>query len=675
MTAPLIDNNSDRGPVRQRSFLHIVKSALLVLLDALMAGASMFFAVRLRYENTDQPVRADIDYQSAGVAAIIALVVWVAMRQDRLIWRFTSLADFRRLFFGVVIVMALVPLIMFYGFERGANLPRTAPFYAGVLFAVALVMSRLLAMAISNGDVRALYRSPSIYNQDAILVGGASNIYNYLRDSSRRDRAKGFNPVALFETSGQYAGRSIRSVPVLGGLSDIARLYPKLALRRDHPLHILSLDPNPPREQTQELIKMAAALRAPLSRTSTGPGVGLSPFEAADLIGRDPRRLDMTPVSELISGRRVLVTGAGGSIGSELSMQIARLAPSHLALVDISELNLFNLERELSGVQPFGQAVPWRTYLGDVCNRGRMAEIFRAERPDIVLHAAALKHVPSGERNPIETLRTNVLGTHVTLDLCELYGVSHFVLISTDKAVDPVNVMGASKRVVELLTLARQSQIPTMNASAVRFGNVLASTGSVVTLFEEQIASGGPVTVTHADMDRYFMTVEEAAALVLQAAAIDAVQENHDGHIYVLEMGEPVNIAQLARSLIRLRGKVPDEDIEIRYTGLRPGEKLSERLTHAEEALSPTAISGVSRFDACVLDPIDILRQIDTLLKAIEHRDRPQIKKALTTLLKGFVPQNTLNGLPIVHDLPEPADIPGLKPQNDRPSRNHPGRS
>lgn len=653
-------NKSDTSNARTPLHSALISIAL-VLFDGAMAWLAMLMAVRLRYDSINRPIQADIDHRSAIVAAIVAVLVWAFMRQDRAIWRFTSLADFRRLLAGVVVVMLIVPLVLFLGFERGEHFPRSAPFIAGLLFALGIILSRLIAMVIRNGDVRALYRSPSHFSHDAILVGQASNLYNYLRDSSRRDRAKGFNPVGLIETSGQYAGRSIRSVPVLGKPDDLAPIYRKLAARRDRPLHILSLDPNPDRQLTQHLIKVAAELDAPLSRSAPGPNKGLTRFEAADLIGRDPRLLDMTPVSQLISGKRVLITGAGGSIGSELSMQIARLAPSHLALVDVSELNLFNLERHLAPLQPYAHSAPWRTYLGDVCSAGRMDEIFAAERPEIVLHAAALKHVPSGERNPVETLRTNVLGTHVTLDMCEIYGVEHFVLISTDKAVDPANVMGASKRVVELLTLARQSQVPTMHASAVRFGNVLASTGSVVTLFEEQIAAGGPVTVTHEDMNRYFMTVEEASSLVLQAAALNAAQEAETAHIYVLEMGDPVNIAQLARNLIRLRGKVPEEDIEILYTGLRPGEKLTERLTHSEEMLSPTPVSGVARFDALVVDPTSILRRVDVLLDAIDRRDRVQIKKALTGLLKGYAPKDTLDGLQPIHDLPAPANIPGLK--------------
>jgi O-antigen biosynthesis protein WbqV len=655
---------NERRPMRR-----VLTTTLLLLIDAGLAWLAMLMAVRWRYDVNVEPLRGDIDHKSALIAAIVTVVVWVVMRQDRAIWRFTSLADFRRLFFGVIIVMLIVPLTLFLGFDRGAHFPRAAAFIAGALFAIGIVMTRLLTMVAQNGDFRALYRSPSFHAKDAILIGAAPNIYNYLRDTTRRSKGLSFNPIGLIETSGQYEGRSIRSVPVLGLPEDLNHIYPKLAERRDRRLHLLSLDPNPDPTLTAKLIKIASNVGAPLARFHRGVGDQLSHFEAADLIGREPRDLDMTPVSQLISGKRVLITGAGGSIGSELSEQIARLAPSHLALVDHSELNLFNLERDLSRLLPFSHTAPWRTYLADVCNAGRMAEIFEAERPEIVLHAAALKHVPLGERNPIETLRTNVLGTSVTLDMCEVFEVRHFVLISTDKAVDPVNVMGASKRVVELLTLSRQRQIPKMHTSAVRFGNVLASTGSVVNLFEDQIAQGGPVTVTHSDMSRYFMTVEEASALVLQAAALNATQQADRAHIYVLEMGEPVNITQLAKNLIRLRGKVPGEDIEILITGLRPGEKLSERLTHREEMLLPTTVPGVRRFDACVVDPDSLLRRVDALLEAIERRDRAKIRKALARLLKGYLPKDTLNGLPVMHDLPDMPEVVRLKDRSaNRPS-------
>jgi len=326
------------------------------------------------------------------------------------------------------------------------------------------------------------------------------------------------------------------------------------------------------------------------------------------------------------------------------------LGPDRLLLLDSSEFNLYTLENSLAPLKDIQTKALFKTYICDVTNAAHMSEIFDHERPEIVLHAAALKHVPLGEKNPIETLRTNVLGTQTTLDMCEAFGVENFILISTDKAVEPANIMGASKRIVEMLTMSRQALVPTMQAAAVRFGNVLASRGSVVNLFEEQIARGGPVTVTHPEVNRYFMSVQEASALVLQAAALgtdtDKAHGSASSNIYVLEMGEPVNIARLARQLIRLRGQVPDLDIEVRFTGLRPGEKLTERLTHNEENLTSTSIDGVQKFTREMVDPNSVMRRINKLLNAIDRRDKPDIRKGLKALLPDFKPNGALENKP-----------------------------
>ena len=285
----------------------------------------------------------------------------------------------------------------------------------------------------------------------------------------------------------------------------------------------------------------------------------------------------------------------------------------------------------------------WHALLGDVCDPERMAEIFEIHKPEIILHAAALKHVPLGETNPIETLRTNIVGTKIIIDLAIKYDTKSFALISTDKAVAPSNIMGASKRVVEMLTLASEAAEAKLSACAVRFGNVLASTGSVVPLFEEQIARGGPVTVTDKDVERYFMTTKEAAALVLQAAALNAYQSEHKASIYVLEMGEPVNIARLARQLIRLRGFVPDRDIKIKYTGMRPGEKLTEGIASTIENLETTYVAGIQRITSEMQDPEIVTRRVDKLLTAIKNRDKLGIKKALKTLLPDYEPNGGLS--------------------------------
>lgn len=654
-----------------RSTFKIRRSFRLIGMDVLFALASMMMVIRWRYDFLNEPLRGNIDHKAAYIAAAATLIIWVLLRQDRAIWRFTTLDDFKRISLGILAVALTVPLVLYFFFDRGANFPRSAPPLFAAMFFALIIMSRLLSMLLQNGDFRALFRARSTYGQDALLIGPAPHLYNYLMDRARKGGAgsnqhMGFNPVGLIETSGLYEGRTIRSVPVLGGPDDLREIYMKTTGRQDKPLQIISVDPSPDRRVTAKLVKIAAELGAPLSRRSADPSRGLSAFEAADLIGREMRVLDLAPVKDMFADRVVLVTGAGGSIGSELSKQIARLNPSKLILVDHSEFNLYELEKTLAPFQNDDGEACWKTFIGDVRNAPRMREIFAVERPEIVLHAAALKHVPLGQKNPLEVLRTNVMGTSNVLDMCGTYGVEHFILISTDKAVSPVNMMGASKRIVEMMTLARQAVTPGLQASCVRFGNVLASNGSVVNLFEEQIAMGGPVTVTHREVDRYFMMLEEAAALVLQSAALgahrrDMSESGHDasGCIYVLEMGEPVNIARLARQLIRLRGKVPDVDIEVRYTGLRPGEKLTEVLSYEDEDLEPTRVDGIQLYNRAVLDPASVLNRTKALIKALNSRDRSAIRKIIAQLVPGYDPANVLDEpeLAIVPNIADPDDV------------------
>ena len=618
------------------------KSLGLILFDAALSGLTMLGAVRWRYDFLNKPIEGDIDHKAAWIAFLSAFLVWGLMRQDRAMWRFPSLFDFKKLLLGVFIVAFLVPLILFFFFDRALHFPRSAPLIASAFFFAMIVLSRLLTMMVMNGDFRALVRSPSGTGQKALLIGPAPELYNYLRDRSRRSEGVGFNPVGLITTSDNYKGRSIRSVPVLGGMADLKRIYTDIA-QRSGALQLISVDQKPARSQMAALLKIAAELNAPLARNTADMGDKISAFEAADLIGRDIQSLDIKPVKELIAGKRVLVTGAGGSIGSELVEQIIPLGPQRLIMVDQSEYNIFQLEHRMRAIDPEGSLTERVSYIADVTHQPRVKEIFKTERPDIVLHAAAMKHVPLGEVNPLETLRTNVTGTKIILEACKAFKVSNFILISTDKAVNPANIMGASKRIVEMLMLSFQSQAPKLQAAAVRFGNVLASRGSVVNLFEEQIAAGGPVTVTHPDVNRYFMMIEEASALVLQAAAL-AAQEDKSAHgdIYVLEMGEPVNISALARQLIRLRGKKPGIDIAVEYTGLRPGEKLTETLTHADEDLTPTPIAGVLRFKGDTPQSSKTLSHVDALIAAINKRDKKAVRKALKALLPDYKPNGAL---------------------------------
>ncbi len=387
-------------------------------------------------------------------------------------------------------------------------------------------------------------------------------------------------------------------------------------------------------------MKIASEIGAPLLQKNRNLGTALSPFEVSDLIGRPVQDLDVDLVRRQIKGRRVLITGAGGSIGSELTRQICRLNPSDIILLDNSEFNLYQINRRL--INEFGDAIKCNLQLVDVCDEKTMEIAFGRLRPDIVFHAAAFKHVPMGESNPVEMLKNNVIGTKNVVKLALKYKIKSLTFISTDKAVDPCNIMGASKRIGEMIIRAAATEAK-ISISAVRFGNVLDSAGSVLPLFEEQIAMGGPVTITHSEVQRYFMTAEEASRLVLQAAALNESQTKEEASIYILEMGNPVRISNLAKQLIRLRGLVPDRDIKIQYTGLRPGEKITEILMNHDESLESTYINGIKRLTEEMFTPVDMRNSVRKLIKALNEHDEMKIKAALFDLLPEFVPNGSLS--------------------------------
>jgi len=377
---------------------------------------------------------------------------------------------------------------------------------------------------------------------------------------------------------------------------------------------------------------LAAAEAAGVREVSQNAGGVLRPARPSALLDRRARFLNLDLARELVKDKRVLVTGAGGTIGSELSRQILDLGPAKLVLFDASEYNLYAIDQAL---KEEGVTAPWSAAIGDVRDLRRLEVLFEEERPQVVLHAAALKHVPLMEANPCETVLTNVIGAANVAFLARDFAEA-LVFISTDKAVNPTNVMGATKRVAERVVqaLARGGQA---KVSVVRFGNVLGSTGSVVPLFERQIAAGGPITLTHPDVVRFFMTIREAAALVIQAAALPPPDDQPgSSQIYVLDMGEPVKIADLARQMIRLHGLRPEVDIEIVHTGLRAGEKLYEEIFYDAETVRPTAADGVlSAFDTlpswAALEP-----QITALRIAAEARDEHETLRLLGTLVTDF---------------------------------------
>jgi FlaA1/EpsC-like NDP-sugar epimerase len=415
-----------------------------------------------------------------------------------------------------------------------------------------------------------------------VLIVGAGKAGEMLVRDLLRSRDERYEPVGFVDDSTRKRGREIQGVRVLGAcdeMIDFAR-----QLRVD--LIVLAL-PSASSRQMRRLVGLCERtgvpfrMLPPMDRVMSGQVTlnQLREVSIDDLLGREPVALDWQVIELGLKGKKVLVTGAGGSIGSELCRQIARLQPAHLVLLDNSEFNLYSIEMELLKCFP---GIGISRYLNDVVDRSALARLFRETRPDVVFHAAAYKHVPMLEDQVREAVRNNVLGTRTIAEIADQSGCEAFVMISTDKAVNPANVMGTSKRAAEIFCQNLNKRSRTCFVT-VRFGNVLGSAGSVVPLFKQQIESGGPLTVTHREITRYFMTIPEACQLILRASVMGT-----GGEIFVLDMGEPIKIAYLAEQMIRLSGKIPGDDIDIVYTGLRPGEKLYEELFHAKEALQTT---------------------------------------------------------------------------------------
>ena len=400
--------------------------------------------------------------------------------------------------------------------------------------------------------------------------------------------------------------------------------------------------------QTAERLGLTAACLPRLTDFRDTPKDGeidLQPIALEDLLGRPQAPLDRDAISRLIAGRRILITGAGGTIGSELTRQIAALRPVELTLLDFSEFNLYSIEIELRERHP---SLRIRAVLCNIRDRERVMQLFAAHRPELVFHAAALKHVPMVELNKGQGVQTNVLGTRNVADAASRYGARAMVQVSTDKAVNPTNVMGASKRLAEFYCQAldvainpeRDREQPSPRFMTVRFGNVLGSSGSVVPLFQRQLARGGPLTVTHPDIKRYFMTVREAVELILQASAHGLQHPEERGQIFVLDMGEPIKIVDVARQMIRLAGLRPDQDVEITFTGLRPGEKLYEELFDRDERRLPAVVDGVL---VAASQPInlEILRRVfDELLAASLREDDVALQHLIQHLLPGYQPDD-----------------------------------
>lgn len=538
------------------------------------------------------------------------------------VWRFASIPDLARIVQAVLVGVSAAAVAIFL-LTRLENVPRSVFVLDGLMLVLLLGGPRFIYRWIKD---RRLYDS-QVKN---VLIVGAGHAGEMLVRDLLRDPAHTYRPVGFVDDDNTKHGKEIHGVRVAGGCESLFDLVKELGVQ----LIMLAL-PSSTSRQMQRIVGLCESTGLPFRSLPAMQDLisgqvsvkDLREVKIDDLLGRQSVSLDWTAITQRVRGQTLLVTGGGGSIGSELCRQVARLSPGHLVIFEQSEFNLYTIELELRRLFP---SVKLTALLGDITDPVAVEQVLRAHRPTTILHAAAYKHVPMLENQLRAAVKNNVLGTRTLAALADQYDCSTFVMISTDKAVNPANIMGMTKRVAEIYCQNLNTHSAT-HFITVRFGNVLGSAGSVIPLFQKQIAAGGPVTVTHPEITRYFMTIPEASQLILQAGSM-----GRGGEIFVLDMGEPVKIAYLADQLIRLSGKRPGEDIKIEYTGLRPGEKLYEELFHESEKLAGTTHPKILLANSRSMDFTELEQCLDQLGAACEADDI----NAIYDLLCRLVPEH-----------------------------------
>ena len=621
----------------------VLRAAIVLAHDGIMAALSFLIALKLRLGNDPYDYSPDLTIGGTVIFTTTALSVFILTRLYRGVWRYASIEEIIQIARAVALTVLIFVLCMFF-ITRLQQMPRSALIINWFVLVALMGGSRLGYRIFKDRGLRGFFRAKPVANHGVVpvlLIGASDGAELFIRAMANVGQAP-YRVVGLIDDKGTRVGRQIHGISVLGNLDTLPAVVERLHQSGDAPQRLIITEESLSGARLRKLVDTADKLALTIARLpkltdfriaqNDGPlKLEMRPIALEDLLGRAQTFLDRDQMRQMIRGKRVLVTGAGGTIGGELARQIADYGPAEIALLDHSEYALYSIDLEISERQP---KLKRQAILADVRDRARILAVMAEHRPELVFHAAALKHVPVVETHPIEGVLTNVVGTRNVAEACRSAGVSAMVLISTDKAVNPSSIMGATKRLAEGCCQLLNAQCATHYAT-VRFGNVLGSTGSVVPLFQRQLAAGGPLTVTHPEVTRYFMTVREAVELVLEATVLGLETEGQGERIYVLDMGEPVRISDLARQMIRLAGLRPEIDVKIAFTGLRPGEKLNEELFHTAETLAPTRYAGIQLAAPRAVDANTLMGGLDELEAAARGRDID----ATLALIAALVPE------------------------------------
>ena len=634
-------------------------SVVLMLYDAVAVTAAYFLALWIRFDCVYRAIRADYLWawqRFFPIYIVICLALFWCAKLYKAVWRFASYVDLIRTCMATLGTSALHALLITLAFNR---MPISYYLIGAVIQAALLIAARFSYRVIRLMHSKRRFDAQA---QRVMIIGAGSAGQLLIRDMIEA-REIADRPVCIIDDNKSTWGREIDGVPVVGGRDDILQMADKYKVSK-----IYLAIPSATAEQKRDILNICSATSCQMMQL---PGVyqlvngevtvsAMRKVAIEDLLGRDPIKVDLNGVFSFLNGKVVLVTGGGGSIGSELCRQIAAHSPRQLIILDIYENNAYDIQLELKEKYP---QLHLTVLIASVRDSRKMFDVFAQYRPDVVYHAAAHKHVPLMETSPCEAIKNNAIGTYKTAYAAMVHGCRRFVLISTDKAVNPTNIMGASKRLCEMIIQSFDAKIKEGKANelpqlfthdgeenadkdgtgevfrniqtefvAVRFGNVLGSNGSVIPIFRKQIEKGGPVTVTHPDIIRYFMTIPEAVSLVLLAGTYAK-----GGEIFVLDMGSPVKIDTLARNLIKLSGFVPDVDIKIEYTGLRPGEKLYEEKLMAEEGLRKTDNALIHIGQPIPFDTDAFLSRMETLMKKA-YANKPEIREYVEKIVSTYHP-------------------------------------